>query len=612
MKRMLINAQIPEELRIVTVANGKITALDIENLSQQSQKSNIYKGTVARVMASLEAAFVDFGSSRYGFLPFREIAPQYLSPPSGEENGEKKPTIEQSLPKGTEMIVQVVKDELGTKGAALTTFISLAGRYTVLLPRNPETDGVSRRLPDDERAQLREITKDLQVADKMGYIVRTASLGTSGEALQWDLNYLCELWADVEKTAQEKPKPCLLLQEGNALLRAVRDNFQDNIDEILIDSDDAFTKVKEFIASIVPHNADRVHYYEESVPLFAKYEVERQLEELFQRQVKLPSGGSIVIDHTEALTAIDVNSAQAKFSQNIEDTALQTNLEAMAEIARQVRLRQIGGLLVIDCIDMTESANMQKVRDQLQKSMQGDPARVRIGKVSPFGLLELTRQKIRPSLQQICYIPCSNCQSTGSIRNASALCFHLLRQLEARLMKMQAGGRLQLRCSLSMGTYLLNEKRLYLQMLEERYFVHIFVVPDYGLHDNNFHLQAKDKDSARKNDTRDYESVQDMAKQITNKILTDVKPKKRPEALVEKHAAGASIPFVSSTPVRPPHPPQAPAAGEKRDRSSSSRRRRRSRSRSKFQAQKQNTSWLSRVFSRGKNTKNPGRKAEKK
>lgn len=392
MKRMLFNATQPEELRVAIVNGQTLVDLDIESISKEQRKSNIYKAVITRIEPSLEAAFVDYGCERHGFLPFKEIAPSCLNESTGSSNGR----IQDLLQEGQELIVQVDKDERGNKGAALTTYISLAGRYLVLIPNNPNSGGVSRRITGEERNDLREVIAKLEVSGNMSIIARTAGIGRSTEELQWDLNYLTQLWHAIEEAANNQSGVFLIYQESSLVIRAIRDYFSQEIGEILIDSRDIYEQASQFMVHVMPANVDRLKFYHDDVPLFSRFQIEHQIETAYSRQVSLPSGGAIVIDHTEALVSVDVNSARAIRGLDIEHTALNTNLEAADEIARQLRLRDLGGLVVIDFIDMDVQRNQREVEARLHEALRQDRARIQVGKISRFGLLELSRQRLRP------------------------------------------------------------------------------------------------------------------------------------------------------------------------------------------------------------------------
>ncbi|MEY2701309.1 MAG: ribonuclease, partial [Pseudomonadota bacterium] len=414
MKRMLINATQPEELRVALVDGQKLYDFDIEIPAREQKKANIYKGTITRVEPSLEAVFVNYGAERHGFLPFKEISGHFLGQPGEAQPSRKE--IRDCLREGQEVIVQVEKEERGTKGAALTTYISLAGSYLVLMPNNPNAGGISRRIEGDTRADMREVMANLVVPESMGLIVRTAGGGKSVEELQWDLNYLLQLWEAIDRASREKPSPFLIFQESNVIIRALRDHLRVDIDEILIDNPGTFKIVHSFMQQVMPQFLHKARLYQDHVPLFSRYQIESQIEMAYSREVPLPSGGAIVIDHTEALTSIDINSARATKGSDIEETALNTNLEAADEIARQLKLRDLGGLFVIDFIDMMAARNQRAVETRLRDALKSDRARIQIGRISRFGLLEMSRQRLRPSLSEATLSACPRCKGQGAIR----------------------------------------------------------------------------------------------------------------------------------------------------------------------------------------------------
>ncbi|ANQ84780.1 ribonuclease E [Azoarcus olearius] len=476
MKRMLFNATQAEELRVAIVDGQKLIDLDIESAAKEQRKSNIYKAVITRIEPSLEAAFVDYGAERHGFLPFKEISRSYFQP--GVDAG--KASIKEALREGQELIVQVEKDERGNKGAALTTYISLAGRYLVLMPNNPRGGGVSRRVEGDERAELRDVMDQLEVPGGMSLIARTAAIGRSAEELQWDLNYLLQLWTAIEGAATSQSGAFLIYQEGSLVIRAIRDYFQPEIGEILIDTDDIYEQARQFMAHVMPGNVNRVKRYQDDVPLFSRFQIEHQIESAYSRQVGLPSGGAVVIDHTEALVSIDVNSGRATKGADIEETAFRTNLEAADEIARQLRLRDLGGLIVIDFIDMESQKNQREVENRLRDALRHDRARVQTGKISRFGLLELSRQRLRPALAETSYIPCPRCNGTGHIRSTESSALHIVRILEEEAMKENTGA-VHLQVPVDVATFLLNEKRVDIARIEMRHKVQLIIVPNRHL-----------------------------------------------------------------------------------------------------------------------------------
>ena len=486
MKRMLINATQPEELRVAMVDGQRLYDLDIENRAQASKKANVYKAKITRVEPSLEAAFVDFGADRHGFLPLKEISREYFAKKSGDSGG--RPKIRELVKEGTELIVQVDKEERGNKGAALTTFVSLAGRYLVLMPTNPRAGGISRRIEGEERNELRAALASLQIPDGMGVIVRTAGIGRSGEELQLDLNYLCQLWESIQRASDEKTAPFLILQESNVIIRAIRDYLRQDINEVLIDSKDAHDEGSDFVNQVMPHFQSRIKLYQDDVPLFNRYQIESQIETAFQREVKLPSGGSVVIDPTEALVSIDINSARATKGSDIEETALTTNLEAADEIARQFRLRDIGGLIVIDFIDMLSNRNQREVENRMRDALVPDRARVQLGRISRFGLLEMSRQRLRPSLGETSAIVCPRCTGQGTIRNTKSLALSILRLVREESDK-ERSAEIRTIVPVEVATYLLNEKRKDIADIEVSNNTRVVVIPNPNMETPHFEVQ---------------------------------------------------------------------------------------------------------------------------
>ncbi|MDR1462562.1 MAG: Rne/Rng family ribonuclease [Azoarcus sp.] len=472
MKRMLFNATQAEELRVAIVDGQKLIDLDIESANKEERKSNIYKAVITRIDPSLEAAFVDYGAERSGFLPLKEISRTYFQPGANSRTNTKE-----TLREGQELIVQVEKDERGNKGAALTTYIALAGRYLVLMPNNPHGGGVSRRIEGEERTELREAMDQLKVPQGMSLIARTAAIGRSAEELQWDLNYLVQLWTAIEGAARDQNGAFLIYQEGSLVIRAIRDYFQPDIGEILVDTDDIYEQAGQFMGRVMPDNVNRIKRYSDDVPLFSRFQIEHQIESAYSRQVNLPAGGSVVIDHTEALVAVDVNSGRSTKGANIEETALRTNLEAAEEIARQLRLRDLGGLIVIDFIDMESARNRGEVENRLRDALRHDRARVQAGKISRFGLLELSRQRLRPALAETSYITCPRCTGTGHIRSTESSALHILRIIEEEAMKENTGG-VHLQAPVDVATYLLNEKRADIARIEFRHKIQLLIVPN--------------------------------------------------------------------------------------------------------------------------------------
>jgi ribonuclease E len=479
MKRILINATQREELRVALVDGQKLYDLDIELASREQRKSNIYKGKITRVEPSLEACFVDYGAERHGFLPLKEISREYLN---GEGRG-----IREQIREGAELIVQVEKEERGTKGAALTTYVSLAGRYLVLMPNNPRAGGISRRVEGEDREEAREALNALKLPEGMGVIVRTNGIGRSAEELQADLDQLVDIWTRIVQAAQERPAPFLIYQENNVVLRALRDYLRPDIGEVIVDNAEIYEQARAQMERSMPAELPKLKLYRDDIPLFSRYQVESQIESAHERSVRLPSGGSIVIDHAEALTAIDINSAKATGGAGIEETALQTNLEAAEEIARQLRLRDLGGLIVIDFIDMESSKNQREVEKRLAEACSADRARVQIGRLSRFGLLEMSRQRLRPSLSEHTQIPCPRCEGRGQIRSVESLALSVLRLIEEECMKDRTG-RVIAQLPVDVATFLLNEKRAVLAELESRYLVTVTLVPNETLESPNYRI----------------------------------------------------------------------------------------------------------------------------
>lgn len=485
MKRMLINATQPEELRVALVDGQKLYDLDIEVPSKGQKKSNVYKGKITRIEPSLEAAFVDYGAERHGFLPLKEVSRVYFK--EGALDGGGRVSIKDALSEGQEIIVQVEKEERGNKGAALTSFISLAGRYLVLMPNNPRAGGVSRRIEGEDRNLIREALAQLERPADMGLIVRTAGIGRNVEELQWDLDYLMHLWASIEKAAEERAAPFLIYQESNVIIRALRDYLRSDIGEILVDDSDVYERAREFMSQVMPHNLSKLKFYKDPVPLFSRYQIESQIESAFQREVTLPSGGAIVIDHTEALISIDINSARATKGSDIEETALNTNLESADEIARQLRLRDIGGLIVIDFIDMQPTKHQREVENRLRDALRMDRARVQVGRISRFGLLEMSRQRLRPSLGESSQIVCPRCTGQGTVRGVESLALSILRIIEEEAMKDKTG-RIIARVPVDVGTYLLNEKRDLLLRMEKVQKMGIVLIPTPSMETPHFNI----------------------------------------------------------------------------------------------------------------------------
>ena len=505
MKRMLINATHLEELRVALVDGQKLYDIDIETPSREQKKSNIYKATITRIEPSLEAVFVNYGSDRHGFLPFKEISRTYFKPEAVDEKG--RPIIKEALKEGQELIVQIDKEERGQKGAALTTFISLAGRYLVLMPNNPRAGGVSRRIEGEDRAELKEAMASLNVPEGMGMIIRTAGVGRSPEELQWDLDYLLNVWQAIEAAAAERSAPVLIYQESNLLIRALRDHLRDDIGEILIDDEATFQQATEFVQQVMPQNLRRLKKYQERVPLFTRFQIESQIESAYQRNVTLPSGGELVFDQCEALTAVDINSARATKGEDIEQTALNTNLEAAEEIARQVRLRDLGGLIVIDFIDMAPSKHQREVENRLRDALKMDRARVQLGRISRFGLLEMSRQRLRPSLEESTQHVCPRCHGQGTIRGTESLALSVLRLIQEESLK-ENTGRITAQLPVPVATYLLNEKREAIAQLEHDYKVSVILIPNPNLETPNYRLDRVRRTDMESQPARAHELVE--------------------------------------------------------------------------------------------------------
>jgi ribonuclease E len=517
MKRMLINAAHAEEKRVAMVDGQRLYDFDLEHTAREQKKANIYKGKVTRIEPSLEAAFVDYGAERHGFLPLKEISREYFNKSPKEAGG--RITIRDAIREGQEIVIQVEKEERGNKGAALSTFISLAGRYLVLMPNNPRAGGISRRIEGEERQELKDALNAISIPQDMGAIVRTAGLGRSAEELQWDLDYLMTLWTSI-KTASERPAPFLIYQESNVIIRAVRDYLRQDINEVLIDAEPAYNEAMNFVQQVMPHYQHKIKLYKDSVPLFNRYQIESQIETAYQREVKLPSGGSIVIDPTEALVSIDINSSRATKGSDIEETALNTNLEAADEIARQLRLRDIGGLIVIDFIDMTPVKHQRAVEDRLRDALGMDRARIQIGRISKFGLLELSRQRLRPSLEETTGLVCPRCNGTGVIRDVRSLALSIMRVIEEEVLK-ERSAQINAQVPISVATFLLNEKRAALATMEARSNVRIVILP-------NEHLETPHYEITRLRDDQLVEGEEDIA---TYKLVERIQPPANEEVL---------------------------------------------------------------------------------
>ncbi len=501
MKRLLVNATQQEELRVAMVDGQKLYDLDVERQAVARKKSNIYKGKITRVEPSLEAAFVEYGSNRHGFLPLKEISKSYFKPNvdlSGKIN------IKEVLSEGQEVVVQVEKEERGNKGAALTTFISLAGRYLVLMPNNPRAGGVSRRIEGEERDQIRSILKALEIPTGMGMIVRTAGVGKSHDQLQWDLDYLLNIWEAVKDAAGKQQAPFLIYQESNAIIRALRDNFRNDVGEIQIDDEDTYKEAYSFMKQVMPHNLNKLNQYTNDIPLFSRYQIESQIESAYLREVRLPSGGAIVIDRTEALISIDINSAQATKGSDIEETALNTNLEAADEIARQLRIRDLGGLIVIDFIDMLNTRNQREVENRLKEALQMDRARVQVGRISRFGLLEMSRQRLRSALGEATHTICPHCSGQGTIRSTESMALSIFRILEEHAIK-DSTEKVITQVPVEIGTYLLNEKRAAIASLEKIHGIEIVLIPNKSFTAPHYEIERIKSNEPSKKSSSSYE-----------------------------------------------------------------------------------------------------------
>ncbi len=543
MKRMLFNATQPEELRVALVDGQRIYDLDIETTHRVSKKANIYKARITRVEPSLEAAFVDYGAERHGFLPLKEISRSYFDKSAESRPG--KVNIKDVVREGQELVIQVSKEERGNKGAALTTFISLAGRYSVLMPNNPRAGGVSRRIEGAERSEARDALSALDIPSDMGLIIRTAGLGKNIEELQWDLDYLVSLWRSIDEAAQNKSAPFLIYQESSLITRAIRDYLRNDIVEIIIDEPKVYQQACDFMSQVMPHNLNKVKQYSDPVPLFTRYQIESQIESAFQREVRLPSGGALVIDHTEALISIDINSARATKGSDIEETALNTNLEASDEIARQLRLRDLGGLVVIDFIDMGPSRNQREVENRLRDALKVDRARVQVGRISRFGLLEMSRQRLRPSLGESSQGVCPRCSGQGSIRGVESLSLSILRVLEEEAMK-ENTARVVAQVPVDVASFLLNEKRDVLSEIEKRHGLNVLLIPNTALETPHYEVQRLREEDIPEDDRRNsYEMV------------------KKPDVSVDSRNAGneshkpAEVPAVKSVSPATPRPPSS-------------------------------------------------------
>ena len=571
MKRMLINATQSEERRLAIVDGQKLLDYEIEIEGREQRKGNIYKAVVTRVEPSLEACFVDYGEDRHGFLPFKEISKQYVA--VGIAPSQAK--IQDVIKEGQELIVQVEKEERGNKGAALTTFISLAGRYVVLMPNNPRGGGVSRRIEGEERAELKEAMDQLDYPKGMSIIARTAGIGRSAPELQWDLDYLLKLWSAIDGAAKAGKGAFLIYQESSLVIRAIRDYFNNDIGDILIDTDDIYEQAQQFMAHVMPEHANRVKRYRDDAPLFSRFQIEHQIESAYARTVQLPSGGAIVIDHTEALVSVDVNSARAIKGSDIEETATRTNLEAADEVARQMRLRDLGGLIVIDFIDMDESKNRREVESRLRDALRQDRARVQFGSISKFGLMEMSRQRLKPALSEGSSIPCPRCGGSGHIRDTESSALQILRIIQEECLKDNTAA-VHVQVPVDVASFLLNEKRPEIAKIELKQRVTVVMKPNKTLETPNYRLERLKHDDPRLDhidasykmaeEIEDPTSVTRRSQEPTNKqtpVIKGVLPDApAPVAVPKPEPVRAAAPVAAPTPVAPPAPAPAPAAAE--------------------------------------------------
>jgi ribonuclease E len=552
MKRMLINATQTEERRLAIVDGQKLLDYEVEIEGREQRKGNIYKAVVTRIEPSLEACFVDYGEDRHGFLPFKEVSRQYFA--EGVSPSQAK--IQDVLKEGQALIVQVEKEERGNKGAALTTFISLAGRYVVLMPNNPRGGGVSRRIEGEERAELKEAMDQLDYPKGMSIIARTAGIGRSAPELQWDLDYLLKLWNAIDGAAQAGKGAFLIYQESSLVIRAIRDYFHNDIGDILIDTDDIFEQAQQFMQHVMPEHANRVKRYRDDAPLFSRFQIEHQIESAYSRTVTLPSGGAIVIDHTEALVSVDVNSARAIKGGDIEETATRTNLEAADEVARQMRLRDLGGLIVIDFIDMEEPRNRKEVENRLRDALRQDRARVQFGSISKFGLLEMSRQRLKPALSEGASIPCPRCGGSGHIRDTESSALQILRIIQEESMKDNTAA-VHCQVPVEVASFLLNEKRAEISKIEAKQRVSVLMVPNKGLETPHYRLERLKHDDPRLDsleasyqlaeEVEDSTRVTRRSQEPTNKqtpvikgVLPDAPPAPQPRPQAQTTAGASS------------------------------------------------------------------------
>ncbi len=540
MKRMLFNATQQEELRVAIVDGQKLIDIDIETTGREQRKSNIYKGIITRIEPSLEACFVNYGEERHGFLPFKEVARSYFREGVDIRNA----SIRDALHEGQEIVVQVEKEERGNKGAALTSFVSLAGRYLVLMPNNPRGGGVSRRVEGEDRQELREAMDKLDLPQGMSVIARTAGIGRNVDELQWDLNYLMQLWRAIDGAGKSSAGAFLIYQESSLVIRAIRDYFQPDIGEILIDTDDIFDQAQQFMSHVMPDMAHRVKRYREDVPLFSRFQIEHQIESAYSRTVALPSGGAIVIDHTEALVSVDVNSARSTRGGDIETTAFNTNVEAAEEVARQLRLRDLGGLIVIDFIDMENSKNQREVESRLKDALHYDRARVQMGKISRFGLMELSRQRLRPSLSEGSHVTCPRCNGTGHIRDTESSALQVLRIIQEEAMKENSAA-INVQVPVDVAAFLLNEKRGEILKIENRHRASVVMIPNKHLETPHYKLERIKHDDPRLDDLQaSYKMAEEVDTDVGYSKRKEEERKPRQEAVVKSITPDQPAPIV--------------------------------------------------------------------
>ena len=543
---MLINATQPEEVRVALVDGQRLYDLDIESADREQKKSNIYKAKIIRIEPSLEAAFVDYGAERHGFLPFKEIARILFKAEQANKPRIGRTSISDAIEEGQEFIVQIEKEERGNKGAALTTFVSLAGRYLVLMPNNPRAGGVSRQIEGSDRAEARDAMGGLVVPEGMGLILRTAGVGKSSEELQWDLDYLSQLWNAISSAAIEQPASFLIYQESEVIIRAIRDYLRKDINEIWIDDVEVHKRCHDFMTQVMPHNLEKLKLYEDDDPLFTRYQIEYQIETAFSREVRLPSGGAVIIDHTEALISIDINSARATKGSDIEETAFNTNKEAAEEIGRQLRLRDIGGLIVIDFIDMLNTRNQREVENAMRESLRMDRARVQVGRISRFGLLEMSRQRLRPSLGESSHTPCPRCDGQGTVRDVESLSLSVLRIIEEEAMK-DMTAKIIVRVPVDAATFLLNEKRQHISEVQHRLDVEILVIPELTMVTPQYSVQR-----VRLSDVKQVEYQQssykihtDEKSNINNNLISTHNKPRAEQPVVKQFVPSAPVPIAN-------------------------------------------------------------------